>query len=349
MIMIKRWFAFLRTHFLEVLYNKTMSKLLAIQNLTVAFPTEKGPAYAVNSLSLSIAPSQIVGVVGESGCGKSLTSLSVLGLVPSPGKIVNGSIHFEGENLLELPVSRMRKIRGAKIALIPQDPLTALNPVYTVGNQIIEVLRLHQGLSKQDARKRAIELLDMVRIPVSAQRIDDYPHQFSGGMRQRVMIAMALSCNPSLLIADEPTTALDVTVQAQILALLKEIRDEHKTAIMLITHDLGVVAEMCDDVTVMYAGRSVEKASVRDLFASPKHPYTKGLLDSLPAPGKSRLKPIEGYPPSLTEIPKGCLFAPRCHEKLDICETVFPPPTVLEDRQLACYLFPETESKVPPR
>jgi oligopeptide/dipeptide ABC transporter ATP-binding protein len=313
--------------------------LLSVQNLSIGFPTSNGLAYAVNQLSLTIAPGQIVGIVGESGCGKSLTSLAILGLVPSPGKIVSGEIIFNGQDLRQLSSAAMRAIRGARIALIPQDPLTALNPVYTVGSQIMEVLMLHEGLSRKDARKKAIELLDLVRIPDCHQRIDDYPHQFSGGMRQRVMIAMALSCHPQLLIADEPTTALDVTVQAQILALLKEIKSSHNTAIMLITHDLGVVAEMCDQVTVMYAGRSVERSPVKPLFASPRHPYTKGLLASLPTPGKQRLEPIEGYPPSLTEIPAGCLFEPRCKERLPVCNTAFPASVTIGEQDVCCHLF----------
>jgi len=314
--------------------------LLKIQDLTVAFPTETDPAYAINHLSLEIQPGEVLGLVGESGCGKSMTSLATLRLIPSPGYIANGSVHFKGQNLLTLSNEDIRKVRGAQIALIPQDPLTSLNPVYTIGDQIMEVLLLHQHLSKDDARKRAIELLDLVRIPNSRERINDYPHQFSGGMRQRVMIAMALSCTPALLIADEPTTALDVTVQAQILQLLRDIRREHQTAIMLITHDLGVVAEMCDEVAVMYAGRVVEKASVMDLFKSPKHPYTWGLLESLPTMNRSRLKPIEGQPPSITEIPPGCSFEPRCAKRMDVCKTQFPLAAEEgANHQVCCYLY----------
>lgn len=315
--------------------------LLSIQNLSVAFPTEDGPACAVNHLSLELEAGKVLGVVGESGCGKSMTSMAVLRLIPQPGYISEGSIHFKGQNLLTLSPEEIRKVRGAQIALIPQDPLTSLNPVYTIGDQIIEILTLHQGLNKQDAKKRAIELLDMVRIPNSKDRINEYPHQFSGGMRQRVMIAMALSCTPSLLIADEPTTALDVTVQAQILELLREIRKEHQTAIMLITHDLGVVAEMCDEVAVMYAGRVVEKASVLDLFKAPKHPYTWGLLNSLPTMNRSRLEPIEGQPPSITEMPPGCTFEPRCEKRMPICKTRFPLAAEMSDSHaVSCYLYP---------
>lgn len=317
------------------------SPLLAIQNITVAFPTEAGPAFAINHLSLTVAPGEILGLVGESGCGKSMTSLAILRLIPKPGYIQEGAILFKDQNLLSLSENAMRKIRGAQIALIPQDPLTSLNPVYTVGDQIIEVLALHQGLSQGAAKKRAIELLDQVRIPNSRERVNDYPHQFSGGMRQRVMIAMALSCTPSLLIADEPTTALDVTVQAQILELLREIRKEHQTAIILITHDLGVVAEMCDRVAVMYAGRLVEQAPVNDLFQNPRHPYTLGLLASLPTMTQTRLQPIEGHPPSITEIPIGCSFEPRCAKRMPVCKSLFPLAAVEEpNHQVCCYLYP---------
>ncbi len=315
--------------------------LLSIENLSVAFPTEEGSANAVNHLSLQLEPGQVLGVVGESGCGKSMTSMAVLRLIPQPGYISGGSIHFKGQNLLTLNQEEIRKIRGAQIALIPQDPLTSLNPVYTIGDQIMEVIQLHQGLPRQAAKQKAIELLDLVRIPNSKDRINDYPHQFSGGMRQRVMIAMALSCTPSLLIADEPTTALDVTVQAQILELLRDIRREHQTAIMLITHDLGVVAEMCDEVAVMYAGRVVEKANVLDLFKDPKHPYTLGLLNSLPTMTRERLQPIEGQPPSITEIPEGCTFEPRCEKRMAVCTSRFPQAaSINESHHVCCYLYP---------
>ena len=322
--------------------------LLSIQDLTVAFPTEDGPAYAIQHLSLDVKPGEVLGLVGESGCGKSMTSLAILRLVPQPGSITHGHIVFDGKPTLTMSNEEIRKIRGARIALIPQDPLTSLNPVYTVGDQIMEVLILHQGMSESDAKKRAIELLSQVRIPNAAERVNDYPHQFSGGMRQRVMIAMALSCTPSLLIADEPTTALDVTVQAQILELLREIRREHGTAILMITHDLGVVAEICDRVAVMYAGRIVEEAAVRDLFKNPKHPYTWGLLNSLPTADKlgeqtgvkRRLEPIEGQPPAITAMPPGCPFHPRCSKKMDICPTEFPATDREGTHTVSCYLYP---------
>jgi oligopeptide/dipeptide ABC transporter ATP-binding protein len=299
--------------------------LLEITNLATAFPTQTGLARAVDDVSLSVDRGQVLGIVGESGCGKSITSLSILRLIPPPGKIIAGKILLNGQNLLDLPESQMRSIRGNKIALIPQDPMTSLNPVYTVGAQIMEAIELHQKVSKQEAKKRAVEVLDQVRIPEAKARIDEYPHQFSGGMRQRVMIAMALACNPELIIADEPTTALDVTVQAQILDLLKDIQKEKGTAIVLITHDLGVVAQMCDAVAVMYAGAVVEFASVKDLFAHPKHPYTIGLLNSIPKPNSKRLIPIDGQPPSLTELPPGCRFANRCSLFQDSCNSSLPP------------------------
>ncbi|MFA6213041.1 MAG: ABC transporter ATP-binding protein [Candidatus Obscuribacterales bacterium] len=299
--------------------------LLEIQNLATAFPTEAGMARAVDDVTLSVDKGKVLGIVGESGCGKSITSLSILRLIPPPGKIVNGQIRLDGKNLLDFTEAQMRGVRGNRIALIPQDPMTSLNPVYTVGAQIMEAVELHQKVSKAEARKKAIDVLDRVRIPEARNRVDDYPHQFSGGMRQRVMIAMALACEPELLIADEPTTALDVTVQAQILDLLREIQKDQGTAIVLITHDLGVVAEMCDTVAVMYAGSVVEYATVEELFKNPKHPYTIGLMNSLPKPGSQRLIPIEGQPPSLVNLPNGCRFANRCSLRIDSCEVSIPP------------------------
>lgn len=315
--------------------------ILQVEDLSIRFPLEEGWATAVRNLHLDLKPGQILGLVGESGCGKSLTSLAILGLVPTPGQVASGRILYDGKNLLGLSQAELSRIRGAKIAMIPQDPLTSLNPVYTIGQQIVEVLQRHQGLSEGDARKRTTELLDQVRLPNARERMNDYPHQFSGGMRQRVMIAMALSCSPKLLIADEPTTALDVTVQAQILDLMRDIREEHGTAILLITHDLGVVAEMCDEVAVMYAGRIVERAAVDPLFESPRHPYTMGLLHSLPTPGRSRLQPIEGQPPSVGEIPVGCPFAPRCPKVMDVCREIFPAESrPLAEQMVFCHLYP---------
>jgi peptide/nickel transport system ATP-binding protein/oligopeptide transport system ATP-binding protein len=299
--------------------------LLEIHNLSVAFDTEFGVARAVDSLAVNVRERSVLGIVGESGCGKSVTSLAILRLIPPPGRVVSGTVLFEGKDLLTLSEDQMRTIRGNQIALIPQDPMTSLNPVYTVGEQIVEAIELHQKVDRAEARKRAIEVLEQVRIPQAGTRIDDYPHQFSGGMRQRAMIAMALSCNPKLLIADEPTTALDVTVQAQILDLLREIQRERGMSIILITHDLGVVAEMCDDVAVMYAGSVVEHTNVRDLFKNPRMPYTMGLLESVPRPGAGRLQSIEGQPPSLINLPDACRFYPRCKLREDKCLKGLPP------------------------
>lgn len=299
--------------------------LLEIQNLAVVFPTEDGTAQAVDNLSLSLDKTSVLGVVGESGCGKSISALSILRLVPPPGRIVAGKILFENQDLLTYSESQMQDIRGNCIALIPQDPMTSLNPVYTIGAQIIEAIELHQKVSRQEARKRAIEALEEVNIPQARERVDDYPHQFSGGMRQRVMIAMALACKPDLLIADEPTTALDVTVQAQILDLLRFLQKEEGMSILLITHDLGVIAEMCDMVSVMYAGTVVESASVHEIFKNPLHPYTIGLMDSLPQPWSKRLISIEGQPPNLVNLPPGCRFAERCPLVEPRCKEAIPP------------------------
>lgn len=317
--------------------------LLEIHNLATTFPTEAGPARAVDDVTLSVDRGQVLGIVGESGCGKSITSLSILRLIPPPGKIASGKILLDGSNLLELSEDQMRSVRGNRIALIPQDPMTSLNPVYTVGAQIMEAIILHQKCSKEDAKRKAIDVLKRVRIPEAESRVDEYPHQFSGGMRQRVMIAMALACEPELLIADEPTTALDVTVQAQILDLLRDIQKEKGTAIVLITHDLGVVAEMCDTVAVMYAGSVVEYATVEELFKNPRHPYTVGLMNSLPKPGANRLIPIDGQPPSLVNLPRGCRFANRCPLKESRCEETIPP---LEEKApghvVRCFLVDKT-------
>ena len=315
--------------------------LLQIQHLSTVFNTESGLAQAVDDLSLNLEKGSVLGIVGESGCGKSVSSLSILRLVPHPGRITEGKILFAGMDLLELPESQMRTVRGNRIALIPQDPMTSLNPVYTVGEQIIEAIELHQKVEHKKARERAIEVLDRVRIPQAASRIDDYPHQFSGGMRQRVMIAMALSCEPEILIADEPTTALDVTVQAQILDLMRTIQKEQGMSILLITHDLGVIAEMCDTVAVMYAGSIVEYATVGELFTMPKHPYTVGLLNSIPRPQTQRLVPIDGQPPDLVSLSASCRFAARCPLVEPRCRLSIPP---LEEKTLGhwtrCVVVP---------
>ncbi len=310
-----------------------MTPLLEIDGLKTHFFTRDGVVRAVDGVSFSVAPGETLAVVGESGCGKSVTSLSVLRLIASPpGRIVEGSIRFQGQDLLELSERRMRDIRGNEISMIFQEPMTSLNPVLRIGSQITETLTLHRGLSKEAAVARAIEVLRLVGIPEPASRLDQYPHEFSGGMRQRVMIAMALACDPKLLIADEPTTALDVTVQAQILDLMRQLKARTGTAIILITHSLGVVAEMAQRVVVMYGGRKVEEAPVAALFARPRHPYTRALLgcvprlrSSLSGNGKARLAEIEGVVPSLKEAIPGCIFAPRCAHASAQCRQSYPP------------------------
>ncbi len=303
-----------------------MAHLLEVRNLQTHFPTRAGLVRAVDGVSFHVERGELLSIVGESGCGKSITALSVMRLVAKPGKIVGGEIIFDGEDLLAASQERMRAIRGDDIAMIFQDPMTSLNPVYTIGEQVAEALRLHRGLSRAAAREATIEAMKEVAIPDPARRVDDYPHQLSGGMRQRVMIAMALACDPKLLIADEPTTALDVTIQAQILELLNELRETRELGVLLITHDLGVVAEVADRVAVMYTGRIVEESPVDELFARPKHPYTEGLLRSVPkltaeyAAKAVRLETIEGTVPSPTALPPGCHFAPRCSHRMPRCE-----------------------------
>ena len=310
--------------------------LLRVENLQAHFHTRDGVVRAVDGVSFDVMPGETLAIVGESGCGKSVTSMSILRLLPMPpARIAGGRIEFDGRNLLELSESEMREIRGDRIAMIFQEPMTSLNPVLTIGRQIAETLVLHRGMSKAAARARAVELLRKVHIPEAERRARQYPHQLSGGMRQRVMIAMALACEPRLLIADEPTTALDVTIQAQILELMRELRDSHGkgagASIILITHDLGVVAEMAHRVVVMYAGRKAEEAPVEELFAHPRHPYTRGLLGSMPHLGDSvnetgkRLVEIPGMVPSLREPMPGCLFAPRCPNADERCTTDVPP------------------------
>ncbi len=301
--------------------------LLQVKNLATHFYTEEGIVKSVQDVSFEVDAGQVLGVVGESGCGKSVTSMSILRLIQQPqGKIVNGQILFNGQNILDISEEQMRKIRGNKISLISQDPMTSLNPVLTIGEQIMEAIMLHQGKNRKDAHTKAIEMLRLVGIPSPEQRVDQYPHEFSGGMRQRAIIAMALSCEPQLLIADEPTTALDVTIQAQILDLMREIKIKRNAAIVFITHDLGVVAEMCDKVAVMYAGKIVEYTDVFSLFKNPQHPYTIGLLNSIPKIElkQDRLEPIDGQPPNLVNLPRGCSFASRCKEVQAVCHTKDP-------------------------
>lgn len=319
-----------------------MNNILEIKNLQTYFHTEDGVARAVDGIDFEIRPQETLGIVGESGCGKSVTSMSVLRLVSPPGKIVGGDIIFNGEHILDMSDTRMRKIRGNDISMIFQEPMTSLNPVYTVGDQIGEVLRLHRGMGKGEALSKTLELLDLVGIPSAKTRVSDYPHQMSGGMRQRVMIAMALACEPKLLIADEPTTALDVTIQAQILELMKNIKDRLQTAIMLITHDLGVVSEMADRVFVMYAGKGMEYAPAEVLFNRPLHPYTVGLLESMPDMESERetLHTIPGTVPSLFDMPSGCRFRPRCEKAMDICAEKEPEMIEVEaGHQVRCHLY----------
>ncbi len=323
--------------------------LIELKGLRTYFYTEDGVVKAVDGVSFAIEPEQTLGVVGESGCGKSVTALSIMGLVPMPpGKIVEGEILFykDGKTIelhkLNPKGKEYRSIRGKEIAMIFQEPMTSLNPVFTIGYQIMEAIMLHQKVSKREARQKAIEMLRQVGIPEPEQRVDEYPHQLSGGMRQRAMIAMALSCNPSLLIADEPTTALDVTIQAQVLDLMQDLKRKFHAAIMLITHDLGVVAEMCEEVVVMYLGKVVEHAKVRPIFHEPKHPYTQGLLKSIPslATKKKRLEPIKGVVPDPLNAPPGCPFNPRCPHAMDICQQEMPPlKEVATDHDVACWLY----------
>jgi peptide/nickel transport system ATP-binding protein len=318
--------------------------ILTVDRLQTHFFTEDGVTRAVDGVSFTVDPGETLGIVGESGCGKSVTALSILGLLPAKiGRVVGGSVRFEERELLGLDEAAMRQIRGNRIAMIFQEPMTSLNPVHTIGDQIAEAVQIHQGLGKAEALKRAAEMLRLVRIPDAERRVKDYPHQFSGGMRQRAMIAMALACNPKLLIADEPTTALDVTIQAQILKLMIELKSRFGAAIMLITHDLGVVAETCQRVIVMYAGRKVEEAPVLELFDRPAHPYTRGLMASIPRRNartarKKRLYEIPGMVPNLREPIVGCAFAPRCTFARDRCRMEAPPlRDVAGGHTVACW------------
>ncbi len=320
-----------------------MDKLLEVRGLKTHFATDRGLFRAVDGISFDVPRGRTVGLVGESGCGKSVTSLSVMGLVAPPGKVGAEAVAFEGRDVLGLSPDERRKLRGGKMSMIFQEPMTSLNPVHTIGQQIVEAILAHTTMSPQAAKTRAIEMLELVRIPSPAQRVDDYPHSLSGGMRQRVMIAMALSCEPSLLIADEPTTALDVTIQAQILDLLQDLQRRLGMAILIITHDLGVIAEVADDVLVMYAGQIVESAPVHALFADPQHPYTIGLLGSIPRLDveRSRLATIEGTVPSPNNQPKGCRFAPRCPFADRRCHDEPPPLRELgTDHRVACWKAP---------
>ena len=326
-----------------------MESLLRVENLSTYFYSRGGTVKAVDNISFDVAEGETVGIVGESGCGKSATVLSIMRLIPNPpGRIVHGDILFQGNegnppvDLRTVSESEMQEIRGNLVSMVFQDPMTSLNPVLTIGWQLREPLQLHLGLNKKEAEDRSIELLELVNIPSPAQRLNDYPHQFSGGMRQRVMIAMAIACNPKLLIADEPTTALDVTIQAQILELMLKLQDELNMSVVIITHDLGVVGEICDRVLVMYAGQIIESGSVDDLLNDPKHPYTHGLLQSVPKLGptvKERMEPIHGVPPNLVALPPGCRFAPRCSKKFDKCNDEPILKEVGQNHECACWLY----------
>ena len=319
--------------------------LLEVRNLKTYFYTQDGVVKAVDGVSLTVDDGKTLGVVGESGCGKSITAMSILRLIGRPGRIVEGEIVLDGRDLVKVDEDEIRDIRGNTISMIFQEPMTSLNPVFTCGDQIAETVALHMKLGRRDANARAVEMLRLVGIPDPKRRAGEYPHQLSGGMRQRVMIAMALSTNPALLIADEPTTALDVTIQAQILELMKEMRARNRMAIMLITHDLGVVAEMADDVVVMYAGKAVEKGPAMQIFEQPHHPYTKGLLNSIPRLGdrRARLEVIKGVVPNPLNLPKGCLFKRRCPYAMPVCDTAPPFQQVRPNQISRCWLTPEGE------
>ncbi|MCP9944717.1 ABC transporter ATP-binding protein [Streptomyces somaliensis] len=325
--------------------------LLEVHDLHVEFRTREGTARAVNGVTCSVDGGETLAVLGESGSGKSVTAQAVMGILDAPpGRITAGRILFQGRDLLTLREEERRRVRGARMAMVFQDALSALNPVLTVGDQLAEMYTVHRGMSRRDARARAVELMDRVRIPAARERAGQYPHQFSGGMRQRVMIAMAVALEPALIIADEPTTALDVTVQAQVMELLAELRRETGTGLVLITHDLGVVADVADRIAVMYAGRIVETAPVHDLYRAPAHPYTRGLLDSVPRLDRKgrELYAIRGLPPSLTAIPSGCPFHPRCPRAREVCRTDVPPlHEVSADRRSACHFWRETLNEEP--
>ena len=320
--------------------------LLNIDQLSVRFKTYDGLVQAVDRVSFEVAPGETMGLVGESGCGKSVTAMSILRLLKSPPAQISGRIEFQGQDLLTLSPDKMRAVRGADVSMIFQEPMTSLNPVLTIGRQISESVMLHRRASEKEAWARAVEMLRLVQIPAPEARAKEYPHKLSGGMRQRAMIAMALSCDPKLVLADEPTTALDVTIQAQIMHLLRQLKDETGASVILITHDLGVIAEMASRVVVMYAGRVAEEAPVRDLFHDPKHPYTRGLLESIPKlgqkfkTGRIELSEIKGVVPSLLNLPTGCRFSPRCDRVMDVCKNEAPPMVQLNDnRRVRCWLY----------
>jgi peptide/nickel transport system ATP-binding protein len=319
-----------------------VTPLLAVKHLRVEFPTRHGSLLALDDISFEIAPGEILGVVGESGAGKSLTGAAIIGLLEPPGRITGGEIVLQGQRIDTLPYAQMRALRGRQIGAIFQDPLTSLNPLYTIGKQLTETILTHLPVSAQEARQRAIRLLQETGIPAAEQRIDQYPHQFSGGMRQRVVIALALAAEPKLIVADEPTTALDVSIQAQIISLFKRLCKEHGVAVMLVTHDMGVIAETCDRVAVLYAGRVAEIGHVADVIHRPQHPYTRGLMGSIPAMSqeRERLLQIDGAMPRLNAIPRGCAFNPRCPQVMDRCRQDRPELMAAGATQAACWLLP---------
>lgn len=329
----------------DLLEEEMSEHLLEIKNLSVQYDTDSGLVSAVNNLNLAIGRKETLGFVGETGAGKTTTALAIMKLIQTPpGKITSGEVIFDGEDLLKVKDKDMFHIRGNKISMIFQDPMTSLNPIMTVGDQIKEVIELHQNLDKEELKEKTMEMLEMVGI--RRERVNDYPHQFSGGMKQRVVIAMALACNPELIIADEPTTALDVTIQAQVLELIKDLKEKYNTSMILITHDLGVVAEICDKVSVVYAGTIVENADVNSIYTNPLHPYTVGLFNSIPSLDEDTevLKVIKGNPPDPSNLPKGCAFHPRCSKCMDICKEEFPIEIeVSEGHFVACHLYADRE------
>ena len=321
---------------------KNPENCVEFDNVQTYFFTDIGTVKSVDGVSFDVPQGKTVGIVGESGCGKSMTSLSIMRLIEKPGKIEGGEILLDGEDIVKMSEDEMRKIRGKKIAMIFQEPMTSLNPVFTIGQQLIEALLLHENMTKKEAKERAIEMLKLVKIPLAERRFDEYPHQLSGGMRQRVMIAMALCCNPELLICDEPTTALDVTIQAQILDLINELKEKTGTSVMMITHDLGVIAEVADDVMVMYAGQVVEKASCDQIFDQPLHPYTDGLMKCIPKlddDDTKELSVIKGMVPSFDDMPAGCTFCPRCPEAREICRCKMPDLVDVDGRKVRCFKY----------
>ncbi len=313
--------------------------ILEIKNLNLSFQSRDKDYQALYNVNLSLDSGEILAIVGESGCGKTITAMSVLRLLANNAKITSGEIIYNNQDLLKLPLKEMTKIRGKEIALVPQDPMTSLNPLYTIGSQLTEIIEVHQGLKGDEAKKVAVEVLERVRIPDAESRLNSYPHEFSGGMRQRVIIAMAIACNSKIIIADEPTTALDVTVQAQIIELLKEIRRELGTAFIFISHDFALVYETADKTAVMYNGRIVEYSSSSELFQNPKHPYTKALINALPDFNSSQLEPVEGQPPSVKDYFPGCPFEPRCKYKTEICSLKFPPVYKINNSDVVCWLY----------